>query len=245
MTAIDWTPWLWANLAVFAGAAVQAAIGYGMNLIAVPLLLAIDATLIPGPLLVAHLLLVLLMVGFHWSRVDRRVLFWAGAASVPGAILGAVVLVWMPHGVFVAFTLLTLLSSVAVASGSISLGPSARNLSVAGFVSGLCGSTTSINGPQLAAVMVESSTLAAVRATLAAFLLFSTVVSLGSLSVVGRFGTQAVVSALALAPGVLLGLACSRLTLGRLLAGTHPRTVFLVSALAALALYLVREWRAW
>ena len=47
-----------ANVVVALGATIQGMVGFGMNLIALPLLMAIDERLVPAPLLFAHLVLV-------------------------------------------------------------------------------------------------------------------------------------------------------------------------------------------
>ena len=51
---LGWQTLLLANAAVAAGAAIQGTVGFGMNLIALPLLFALDERFVPVPLLIAH-----------------------------------------------------------------------------------------------------------------------------------------------------------------------------------------------
>lgn len=238
---VEWQALLLANLAVAAGAAIQGTVGYGMNLIALPLLLALDPALVPGPLLVAHLLLVLSLTTLDRKEIDRKTLVLATAAAIPGTAAGALILAYLSHGAFVIFTAAVLILTTALAGRRTPIAWSGRNVCVAGFVSGFCGTTTSINGPPLAAVLVGSRLLPQVRATLACFLLISTLLSLGGLFIVGKFHMNSVVLALGMAPGVLAGVLTARYGLRRVAARISARGLFFGASGLATAIFLGRE----
>ncbi len=101
-----------ANGAVMLGAAIQATVGFGMNLIALPLLLSISDRYIPAPLLVAHLVLVICLSSLEWRMVDRRVLGAALAGAIPGTVLGMFAISMMSRGMFVAFTAVVLIAGI-------------------------------------------------------------------------------------------------------------------------------------
>ena len=74
------------------GATVQGAVGYGMALVAGPILLLIDPGLIPGPMTIAAALLVGLVIVRDKQAVDIFGLKWSILGMVFGLALGAYVL---------------------------------------------------------------------------------------------------------------------------------------------------------
>ena len=52
--------------------AVHGAVGFGMNLLAVPALVLLDPTFVPGPAVAVGLVLSVLVAGRERSPVDRR-----------------------------------------------------------------------------------------------------------------------------------------------------------------------------
>ena len=74
-----------------AGAAcVQGAAGFGMALLAAPLLTLVDRSFAPAPLVLAVLPLSVLVAQRDWAHLDRRGLAWAIGGRLPGVVLGAV-----------------------------------------------------------------------------------------------------------------------------------------------------------
>lgn len=232
-----------ANGAVLLGAAIQATVGFGMNLIALPLLLSIDDAYIPAPLLVAHLVLVVCLSTLEWRLVDRRVLTAALLGAVPGTILGMLAIAAMSRGVFVAFTIVVLVAGIVVTAGRVHLRATPFTAAIAGILGGLCGTTTSVNGPPLAVVMVRSNSFASIRATLTVFLLVSTVFSLVGLHFAGRVDGQTVRIAAWLIPGTLIGLGLARLWKRRVGDPQSSRRVFLAASVLATTVFVAKE--AW
>lgn len=80
-----------ATLVMAVGAALQAAVGLGLALFAVPLLALIDVRLIPGPMLLASMALAVMMAHRGRAAIDRRELalsligLCVGTRSAPGA----------------------------------------------------------------------------------------------------------------------------------------------------------------
>ena len=67
---------------------VQGSIGFGLGVLSVPLLVLIDARFVPGPLLLAALLLTLLIYRRERQSVQSGELGWAYAGRVAGTVLG-------------------------------------------------------------------------------------------------------------------------------------------------------------
>ncbi len=119
-------------------------------------------------------------------------------------------------------------------------------VAIAGVLSGLCGPTTSVNGPPLAVITVRSSSLASIRATLAVFLLLSTVFSLVGLYFAGRVDLQTVAIAAWLVPGTLAGLGLARLWKRHAGDPAAPQRLFIAASVLATGLFVAKElWLLW
>ena len=95
---------------VAAAACIQGAIGFGMALIAAPLLVLIEPALVPGPLISSSLVLVSLIALRDRAHVDFRTVRFSMAGNIVGAFTGASVLALLdPRGFAVLLGLLVLL----------------------------------------------------------------------------------------------------------------------------------------
>ncbi|MSQ51184.1 MAG: hypothetical protein EXR28_04785 [Betaproteobacteria bacterium] len=234
----DWHFLLLANGAVAIGAAIQGTVGFGMNLIALPLLLALDENLAPVPLLIAHLALVMALSSVDWRRIDREALALAMLGAIPGTVLGAAAIMAMSRTSFQLFTLAVLSLGIIVTAMNFHVPRTRLTLGIAGVLSGFCGTSTSVNGPPLALVMVGKSNLPSIRATLATFLLASTLLSLGALGIAGRITEATIFSSAMLLPGVAIGLLLAKFAGRRVADKASPRIVFLVTSILATSVFL-------
>jgi uncharacterized membrane protein YfcA len=227
-----------ASVAVVVGAAIQGSIGFGVNLIVAPALIAIDPALVPGPPAFLSLVLTLLMVRRERSSADVRGVGWALAGRIPGTLAGAAaVAVLSERGLSTAFGILLLLAVLMTASG-YRLRPTPGALVAAGLLSGFMGTTTSVGGPPMALVYQEADG-ATIRSTLAAFLTVGISLSLLSLAAVGRFGGPEIRASLLLVPPTIAGFLASRRIAPWLDRG-HIRTAVLVISGASAVVILAR-----
>lgn len=216
-----------AALIIGAGALVQGSIGFGMNVVAAPLLVLIDKTLVPGPTLACAVILTLLLTVRERAHIEMTGLGWALAGRLPGTVLGGLALVVLStRGLTVLFGILVL-AAVAL-SGGWHIPKNPWTLSTAGAVSGFMSMTTSIGGPPMAIVYQRSSG-STLRGTLSGYFLVGGLVSLVGLAVVGRFGPEEMAATLLLLPGMAVGLWLSRWT-GHVLDRTWLRPAVLVVA---------------
>lgn len=81
-----------ASAAIAFGALVQGAVGFGMALVAAPLLVLIRPQLVPGPLLVSGLALTLLVARRERDSIDLLGVKWGLVGRVPGVAIGALAL---------------------------------------------------------------------------------------------------------------------------------------------------------
>ena len=226
-------------IAVAAGAAIQASVGFGLALTATPILLLIEPRLVPGPMLGAVLVLTLLTLQRDREGVDAANLGPALVGGALGAIAGAVVLAVLPDRLLgVAFGSVILVA-VGMSLAGHRLQPTRWALVGAGAASGLMGTISSMGGPALA-LLYQDARGVRLRGTLAGFLALSTVLSLGALGVIGRFGGRELVLTLVLVPGVAVGFALSPRVM-RILDGGYTRVGVLVLSTVAAVIAILRE----
>jgi uncharacterized membrane protein YfcA len=222
-------------VAVAVGSLLQGAVGFGLSLIAAPLVTLIDPTLVPGPLLLATLALPLLTARRDRSWVDLRGVRWALVGRVPGAILGAAVLTSLSPRLLSLLVGLVVLAGVAMTASGTRLRPSGSTLLVAGILSGFMGTTAAIGGPPIALVYQDAEG-PRLRGTLAGYFVVAAAISIAVLAAAGRFGRHDLIAGAALLPGVVLGYLGSHRVARWIDRGFTRHAVLLVSALAALAL---------
>jgi uncharacterized protein len=190
--------------AITAGAVVQGCIGFGGNLVAVPVVALVDPGLVPGPMLVQVLALTLLMVRDERDHMDRPAVGWALVGRVPGAVVGAWALRTLDgDGIGVLFGAAILTAVLISASGWI-LPRTPRTLVGAGAVSGFTGTTTSVGGPPIALVFQRDSG-PVIRSSLSAFFIAGTLITIAVLVVAGEFAGGDLAMGIALLPATVVG----------------------------------------
>jgi hypothetical protein len=221
---------LLAAAVVAIGAIIQGSIGFGLAVWSVPLLVLIDARLVPGPLAIAAMSLIL---GSAWRErrsIDLKGAGWVLAGRVPGTVLGALLLAaasTMMLSILLG-TLVLLAVGISLLHGRF---PRTRTLSLAvGFTSGIMGTLAALGGPPIA-VLYQHEEGPKIRATLAAVFAAGALMSLTGIALVGRLGRDELLLGAALVPPVLLGLLASNAVL-RVLDAGRMRTFVLVFAAA-------------
>jgi uncharacterized protein len=222
-----------AAVATLVGAAIQGSIGFGMNLVTVPVL----ALLLPESLPVAVILLgfpiSVAMLRHEHAALDRGGLGWILGGRVPGTVAGAAVVAAVSttvlQAVVGAVVLLVVVASVV--APPVPVRPSTQ--AVAGAISGITGTAAGIGGPPLA-LLYQRHSGPAIRATLSASFLFGTVISMVALALAGTVtGDQLAVGA-GLAPVVVVGSLLGRRAHAVLDKGWLRPAVLAFAALSAL-----------
>jgi uncharacterized membrane protein YfcA len=228
-----------AGLAVACGACLQGTIGFGLGLLATPIVALVDPAMVPGPLIMVAGLLTLLVLRRDRDHVDLRGVGWALAGRVPGTVLGALAVAALPERPLLVTLGLLILAAVAMSVAGRVVARSAKTLLLAGAVSGVMATAASIGGPPIALAYQDASG-PLLRGTLSAFFLVGSVLSLASLAVFGEFGGQQLVISLLLVPFMLVGNALAPLATRRLDPARTRAVVLTVSTLSAVLL-LTRE----
>jgi uncharacterized membrane protein YfcA len=203
------TELLLAALVAAAGSCLQGAVGFGVNLIATPLLLLIDDVYVPAPVILASFVLNLLIARReHRGSVDPRI-GGAIAGQLVGAVAAGAVLASVPTRSLSLLFAGCVLAAVALSASGLHLSPTPRTLAGTGLASGFMGTLSGIGGPPIALVYQHAEG-PVLRATLARFFLVGTVVSVPTLIVVGELAVDELVATAALLPGVIVGFAASK-----------------------------------
>lgn len=212
--------------------AIQAAVGFGANLIAAPVLVLINPEFVPGPLVGVGVVLTLLMVLREPERARTRHLVLALGGRIPGNVLGAVALLAVAEDDLSLLVGVIVLVAVALSASGLHIPPTDPAVFGAGVASGFSGTTASIGGPPMA-LLYQRETGPTLRGTLARLLFYGAVLSLVTLLVIGRYDGTDAVATLALLPGVALGWALSPPLARRLDRGYTRVAVLSLSAAAA------------
>lgn len=220
-----------------AGSVVQGSVGLGISLVAAPILMIIDPSLMPGSMiLVAALLPVITLIREH-ADIDWSGLAWAFPGRLIGTALGSWLVVVVTPDVLGFALAIMVLAAAAVSLIRWRPTPRPGNLLAAGFISGAGATATSIGGPPIALVY-QNQHPAVVRSTLAVYFLVGNIFSIGALLTVGQLTARQGQFALIFLPFVLAGFALA-VWLRRYLDLGKTRTAVLgLSVISSLALII-------
>ncbi len=197
-------------LTLIAGAAaLQSLLGFGLGVIAAPILVLIDPAFIPAPILLLGLGLSLLSVLNNKKNIQISCISIALCGRFMGSLLAVALLLLLPPLFFTILFSILIILCVLLTYSHWQISYSAKNLFIGGFFSGLAGTSTSIGGPPIA-IVYQNSNASSVRAELSIFFLISTILSLFLLIVTGNFSYYQLQLALPLLPAVLFGFLLSR-----------------------------------
>jgi uncharacterized protein len=219
------------------GSALQASVGIGLALLVVPLLALVDQSFIPGPMLLAGVMLASLTAYRERTAIDVAALRSSLIGLAIGTILGALALKLAsgPHldKVFGGLVLLAVLLSVS----GYKFNATPRSLMVAGGAAGMMGAMVGIHGPPISLVFQNTQPRVA-RAMLGAFFSVAYLGAVAALAAFGLFGIPELVRAAILLPGVVVGLVAAPY-LARHIDGKRLRLFILGIAAASGLLLLV------
>lgn len=193
-----------ATLVILVGSYVQSSIGFGLAIIAAPVLFFIDPQFVPAPITVSALTLSLANARKHRHAISFKGLQAAIVGRVPGTVAGGLLLLWINQRELALYLGLTVLLAVGLSLSRLRIRPGKTAMFTAGFLSGFMGTSSSIGGPPMALVMQHEKG-DFIRANLAAFFVASCVLSLIMLALVGRFGLEEIRLSLPLMPATLVG----------------------------------------
>lgn len=206
----DPTFWVIAFGAVMLGAMLQSLAGFGLAVIAAPILVLINPEFLAAPILTFGCLLSLLNTLRYRKKLQINHTKITLFGRVIGSILGVYLLTFLDPKIFALSFALFIMLSVVLTYHHVGLLNSPRNLVIAGFLSGVMGTTTGVGGPPIALVY-QNSTLHSARVELGVFFLVGTIVSLFLLFITGNISAEQVQLTWPLIPAVFVGFGLSML----------------------------------
>ena len=195
---------LFAVTVIFVGSFVQSSIGFGLAIIAAPLLYFIDPLYVPAPITVCALTLSVANSAKFWKSISFAGLKYAIFGRIPGTIAGGMLLLWIDQRALALWLGISVIAAVALSLSNVMLKPTPPAMFSAGFLSGFMGTSSSIGGPPMALVLQHEAN-DFIRANLAAFFVVSCILSLAMLATVARFAMQHLLISLPLMPATLAG----------------------------------------
>jgi uncharacterized protein len=226
-------------VAIILASCMQASIGFGMGMLAAPIVAIVDPGLIPGTLIMLATLLTIFVVVREHQEIDLSGTGWALVGRVPGTIAGALLLAALPERALAMVLAGVVLVGVALTSFGWIPAPHRRNLVLAGATSGVLGTATSIGGPPMALVW-QNTTGARLRGTMSGFFLVGSLMSIGALTLTDAVDGHTVSSFAVLMPAVAVGFGLSRLV-NHLLDPQRQRWVAIVISAVGAVVLIVRQ----
>ncbi|MDF2583193.1 MAG: permease [Mycobacterium sp.] len=224
-------------IAVLFASCLQGSIGFGMGMLAAPVVAVVDPGLVPGTLIMLATVLTLMVVIKERGAIDVSGAGWALLGRVPGTIAGALLLAAIPEHTLAILIAVVVLGGVAVTGLGWVPAPRRRNLVLAGATSGVLGTATSIGGPPMALVW-QGSEGPKLRATMSSFFLIGSLMSIAMLTVTGAVDRHTVAMFGVLVPAAVLGYVLSRYV-NRILNPNRQRwTAITVSMIGAVVLII-------
>jgi len=211
---------------IFVGSYVQTAIGFGLAIVAAPLLFSVSPDYVPAPIVICALFISLLNAIKLRSDISIGGLKMALIGRVPGSIAGGILLVMVSSDVLALWLGLLVWFAVLVSLLPYRIEPTPARMVVAGFFSGFFGTSRSIGGPPMA-LLLQHQEANQLRGNLSAFFLFSSIISLVIQVPAGYLNMHHVMLSIPLLPAAWLGYALARKT-------THalPKEKIRIGALA-------------
>ncbi|WP_394150002.1 sulfite exporter TauE/SafE family protein [Vibrio maritimus] len=200
-----------AMLLIFVGAYVQTAIGFGLAIVAAPLLFQVSPDYVPAPICLVALFISILNAMKHKSNIAIGGLKMAMIGRVPGSVAGAVLLLYVSTQVLSLWLGLLVVFAVVVSLLPVRIEPTPTRMGIAGFFSGFFGTSSGIGGPPMA-LLLQHQEANQLRGNLSAFFVFSSIMSLIVQAPIGFLTLHHLYITVPLIPAAWLGYHLARLT---------------------------------
>lgn len=224
-----------ASLIVFLGALTQSLIGFGLAVVASPLLYIVDPQLVPAPVIAMGFSIALLTLVRERGHLEFNGLQYALIGRVPGGFIGASLLLFAPQPILGLSIAAIVTVAVILSLYKFSLPVNKKTLLGAGVVSGIFGNIAAIGGPPMA-ILLAGKDASQFRAALSAFFIFSSMIALCILAVTGLLEIKHLWLSLMLLPSVILGYLVAGKVVGRIDKHKTKMATLVLCAISALVL---------
>lgn len=193
---------------IFVGSFVQSSIGFGLAIVAAPILFQISPEYVPGPISVAGFLLASLNAVKHKDKITIGRLKVAVAGRIPGSILGGMLLLYVSVDTLSLWLGILVLIALLISLLPFRIEPTPIRMAIAGILSGFMGTSSGIGGPPMA-LLLQHQEANSLRGNLSAFFMCSSLISITVLIFIGHFTLHHLFISLPLLPAVWAGYRCA------------------------------------
>jgi uncharacterized membrane protein YfcA len=231
--------WVVIAATVLVASTVQGVVGFGSNLLAVPIVALIVPAALPGAMVVPGIPLAVGMAISERDHIDWRGSWFLLLGRVPGTVLGVAVVAAVSTDALSVVVGVVVMAAVvmSVAASHLHPGITPRSASATGVVTGVTGTAAAIDGPPLA-LLYQHDPAPVFRSTLATQFAIGTAFTITGLLLGGQLHGWQLLLGVSLMPSYFAGLAAS-LAIRPRLAGRNLRPVVLaIAALTGVAAIL-------
>ncbi len=219
---------------VMLGGFVQGSIGFGLNLVIVPVIALLEPAAVPGAVLLLSLPMTTTMAWHERGHIDRDGVRHLLYGRIPGTVAGFGVLTLLDGDERLVFVGFSLLIAVAITAIAPTFHPGRRSLVPAGFATGVTGTVAGIDGPPMALVYQHSAP-PVMRATLAVMFAIGGIASAIAATASGDLRGWHLLLTVALMPAMLLGQLVAHRIRSRLPLAWFRVSVLVIAAVAAVS----------
>lgn len=197
-----------ALVVVSIAATIQGAIGFGINLMVVPVLAVLIPGSVPGSMVLLSIPMTLTMLLREHQSIDWVGVRWIALGRLPGTAIGIAVVSLVPPAELSIIVGSAIVLGVVLSALHPGIAVNRRHAFGAGTIAGITNTTASVDGPPLA-LLYQRSEPHTLRATLATSFLIGATVSATALAVAGKLAVEQLELTVLLLPAVGLGLLAS------------------------------------
>lgn len=226
-----------AAAAMFVASVLHGSLGFGLGLIAAPVLILVDPRLIPGSFLCMGAVVASLLFWRDRGAVDGRGAAWGILGRIPGTALGAMAVTALTQRGLAVLFVIALLTATGLSAAGLRVNPTPGVVLGAGVASGFMGTSVGVGGPPIA-LAYQHSPGPELRSSLGAVQAVGSFVSIAALALVGELGPTELGLAAVLMPSPLIGLAVSSKIAPHLKRAIIRPAVLTFAAAAAVSIFI-------
>jgi uncharacterized membrane protein YfcA len=228
--------WLVLAATVVAAATVQGVVGFGANLLAVPVVALVVPAALPGAMVIPGVPMAVAMAVAERDHVDWRGSRFLVLGRLPGTLVGVAVVAAVSSNVLavVIGVVVILAVGLSVVAAHLHPGVTPRTATATGVVTGVTGTAAAIDGPPLA-LLYQNDPPPVFRATLATQFTFGAAITLTALVLARHLHPWQALLGLSLMPSYFVGLAASLVIRPRLAHHNLRPVVLTIAALTGVA----------
>lgn len=189
-------------------ATIQGAIGFGINLMVVPVLAVLIPGSVPGSMVLLSIPMTLTMLLREHQSIDWVGVRWIALGRLPGTAIGIAVVSVVPAAELSIIVGAAIVLGVVLSAVHPGIAINRRHAFGAGTIAGITNTTASVDGPPLA-LLYQRSEPHTLRATLATSFLIGATVSATALAAAGKLAAEQLELTALLLPAVGIGLLAS------------------------------------